>query len=519
MPLVFYVPGATPHHVPVKRSHIDVTPTVVDLMRAPPAKEGELSGQSLVPDILAKPGDTFEERDVYIDMPDGPNTKFRRGGHPRRDAGGEAHRLREEGLSALRPREGLGREARPLLRRSGDEADARCTPHDEEAARRDRRAGRLAVMALLSWIARVVLAAGGATLGAFVVALLEERGVAAVQTGDLAPAYRELVLADFAVTAPFAVLLGAAMGVFLVFLQPDAPRSPLDFLGRLRSGELPDRARAAALCTLVPIAALAYCVALANVSRQVLAREPAAVSGLVLGVVGVLAFLAIFGLVFAATPALAFCLSRVPPLADPLVTLPLGLVASAGGLAVGVSLGDTGGDGPTALAIFGVLARRELDLRPLGYLAILLLFAYAFALLAVRRPLVLVPVFASLLVVGGGAAATVHEATALNADERTARAVEQAAPLAKYTLALARTLTDRDEDGASPYFAGGDCNDHDQNIGPSAYRHPRQRHRRGLLGRQTPRSLPRRRLRPPSPRPSPSTSSPSPTPSPSSIAT
>ncbi len=35
-------------------------------------------------------------------------------------------------------------------------------------------------------------------------------------------------------------------------------------------------------------------------------------------------------------------------------------------------------------------------------------------------------------------------------------------------LALARKATDRDRDGASPYFGGGDCNDHDPGISPLA---------------------------------------------------
>jgi arylsulfatase A-like enzyme len=79
VPVVFYVPGLRPHHVPVKRSAIDLVPTLLDLMRVPPPPAGELSGQSLLPDLLAKPGEVYEERDVYLDMPDGPYTRMRRG--------------------------------------------------------------------------------------------------------------------------------------------------------------------------------------------------------------------------------------------------------------------------------------------------------------------------------------------------------------------------------------------------------------------------------------------------------
>ena len=79
IPLVIHVPGLAPHHVPVKRSVIDVVPTVLDLMRIPRPAPGELSGQSMMADLGAKPGDSFEERDVYLDMPDGPYTHLRRG--------------------------------------------------------------------------------------------------------------------------------------------------------------------------------------------------------------------------------------------------------------------------------------------------------------------------------------------------------------------------------------------------------------------------------------------------------
>jgi choline-sulfatase len=79
IPLLFYVPGLEPHHVPLKRSVVDVVPTILDLMRIPRPPSGELSGRSLMPDLLARRGASFEERDVYMDMPDGPYTHLRRG--------------------------------------------------------------------------------------------------------------------------------------------------------------------------------------------------------------------------------------------------------------------------------------------------------------------------------------------------------------------------------------------------------------------------------------------------------
>jgi choline-sulfatase len=77
VPMLIYVPGMAPHRVPVKRSHIDIVPTMLDVMGVPPPPPGELSGQSMMIDLVNKPGEPFEERDVLIDMPPGPFTAMR----------------------------------------------------------------------------------------------------------------------------------------------------------------------------------------------------------------------------------------------------------------------------------------------------------------------------------------------------------------------------------------------------------------------------------------------------------
>jgi hypothetical protein len=55
-------------------------PTFLDILHAPQPAEGELSGQSMIGCVMdADEGaGNCEEKDVLIDMPDGPNTKFRR---------------------------------------------------------------------------------------------------------------------------------------------------------------------------------------------------------------------------------------------------------------------------------------------------------------------------------------------------------------------------------------------------------------------------------------------------------
>ncbi|MDB4933066.1 MAG: Choline-sulfatase [Labilithrix sp.] len=78
VPLLVYVPGAKPRRVSVKRSHIDMAPTLLELMGGPPDEEGELRGTSLLADVFLPDGEEHEERDVFVDMPAGPYNGIRR---------------------------------------------------------------------------------------------------------------------------------------------------------------------------------------------------------------------------------------------------------------------------------------------------------------------------------------------------------------------------------------------------------------------------------------------------------
>jgi arylsulfatase A-like enzyme len=78
VPLVVYVPGAKAHRVMVKRSLVDLVPTVLDLMNLPQPPAGELSGESNALAILAPDDASIAERDVYMDMPAGPQVSQHR---------------------------------------------------------------------------------------------------------------------------------------------------------------------------------------------------------------------------------------------------------------------------------------------------------------------------------------------------------------------------------------------------------------------------------------------------------
>jgi arylsulfatase A-like enzyme len=100
VPLLVYVPGVTPKRVTVKRSHIDLAPTIMELTGAPLPSDRSLRGTSLLGDVVAEPGAPLPERDVYIDMPEGPFNEMRRalvtGGSPGTklvDVGGRRYEL------------------------------------------------------------------------------------------------------------------------------------------------------------------------------------------------------------------------------------------------------------------------------------------------------------------------------------------------------------------------------------------------------------------------------------------
>jgi arylsulfatase A-like enzyme len=78
VPLVIYVPGVVAHRIPVKRSLVDLVPTLLDVLRLPQPPPGELSGQSTAPAILSPDVKAMEERDVYMDMPAGPQVSQHR---------------------------------------------------------------------------------------------------------------------------------------------------------------------------------------------------------------------------------------------------------------------------------------------------------------------------------------------------------------------------------------------------------------------------------------------------------
>lgn len=81
VPLIIRAPGATPRHVKERRSGIDLVPTILDLYKVEvtgKTPDDFVSGTSLLPDLFGAPEQRPEARDVFVDMPAGPNNQERR---------------------------------------------------------------------------------------------------------------------------------------------------------------------------------------------------------------------------------------------------------------------------------------------------------------------------------------------------------------------------------------------------------------------------------------------------------
>ena len=310
------------------------------------------------------------------------------------------------------------------------------------------------------WLARPALSVAGAAAGAAVVALVEGGNASRDWHSPTVPT----VLADTAVLVPLATGTGIAVALAMLTLDPARRWSVASGRAGLRAMTRERRARIGAVALLGPMAALAWLLATAHAARAVLLHDadPWA-AGAAMAAASVMAL----GCAAAASLALVPTVARtVTAHVGPVVSAVCGLAVAAGFLALGVHIGDASGSGPTPLSILGVLARRELDLAPLVGLLIMALGALVGERASREGRWGRAVVAALLGLAGWGLVA--QQAYALGSDPSVPHAIELGAPLGRVGLALARQATDRDHDGASSLFGGGDCDDSDPTRSPNA---------------------------------------------------
>ncbi len=318
----------------------------------------------------------------------------------------------------------------------------------------------------------MVYACAGAVLAAWVVSVIEGHFVCQLAEVGADFSIASTIRAIFGLLWPVSVAIAVVVGAASIYLCASRPFGWGDAVRTLREEPMFERTRTAALLPLICFGALFWLVLLATLARTALGHGTPAASGFVLAVEGLAWLIVTAALVFAMLlplrRTLASLAEKLPRAVDPVTT---GLVGFATVLLlffVGVKLGDTSGDGPTPLAILGVLKRNELDLRPVYAAGVIALGAYVFPVLAWDHNRGFSRVAFALLVALAPSVETWRLATKLNEDEFLTRVLERGAPLGKIGLDALRKLTDRDKDGYSPLYGGGDCNDRDRSINPRA---------------------------------------------------
>jgi arylsulfatase A-like enzyme len=338
-----------------------------------------------------------------------------------------------------------------------------------------------------------VLSIAGAAVGAVLLALLEAIKASKEWHAPVVPT----ALGDVGVLVPLATFVGAGVAALAMTLDPARRWTVAGVRGRARALSQFTRARLSAVALLAPAAALGWMVASAHAARALLLRQGEAwADGAAMAAMSVLALAMCGAAVLALVPATA---RAMPARLGPFGAGGCGMLVALAGIAAGIALGDTSGQGRTPLAILGVLARRELDLTPL--FALLVVAAGAAVGERASRERRWGRVIIAAGIIGAGWIIVFHEGRALAEDPGIAYAIEHGAPLGRVGLALARRATDRDHDGASYLFGGGDCDDSDPRRSPSALDIPGNGIDEDCSGADLPKPHPQPQAAPPAARP------------------
>jgi arylsulfatase A-like enzyme len=308
------------------------------------------------------------------------------------------------------------------------------------------------------FLARLSEGCVGATLGGLGAAAVEAHFAYHGTGGSASPL--PLILSDAGLLAPLALFLGAGTAIAEAALLPSGLRAALaDLAARFRGDSRARDAFAAGIVAGAPLGVLALATA-AHVARGAFSSGAPPFSAGAVVAASVAALTACVATGVAAAVRVAHDAKH--RWSSPVAWASAAAVFSALLLAWGIDSGTTNGDGGF-LQILGVLRREELDLRGVALLGGIAAGAVAGLLFANRVPRVAGLVFSTAPL-----ALTVYAATAGLEARPVALAVERGAPLSARPLALFRKLTDRDHDGASALFGGGDCDDRDPRRHPGA---------------------------------------------------
>jgi arylsulfatase A-like enzyme len=290
---------------------------------------------------------------------------------------------------------------------------------------------------------------------------INDAGFARAAVEGNGPRYYSLARIDTGLVAPVALALGAVVGACSFLMEPDRARSPRELL-RALDGAGGDPVRRAWFLASAPLGLALWATAVAHWAKSMMASTGSNLaSGVALAALALGFFVVVIALSLGAGELYAALVRKMPLDVSPSRGLLAGLSLALALVALGVGVGTTSGEGGW-LGIWGVLKRPELDLRAPSLALLVLLGAYLVPHLVHRTPLIALGLGLAPLVF------TLEAAVGLGDKQEIAAAIEQGAPLGKSCLAMLRRATDRDHDGYSAYFGGGDCNDRDPKINPGA---------------------------------------------------
>lgn len=313
-------------------------------------------------------------------------------------------------------------------------------------------------------VVRAAVSVASAVAAAWLIAVIE----AARAASQWSLSFGSLLWGDWAVLVPVATVVGICVAATAIVLDPRQQWRLRSTLGRVAMLGAKARARAAAVALVAPAAVAAWIVISAHAGRVAFAQGAPAAAGAEIATVSIVALVFAFAVVVAVAPVLGrTSIAAV----DPFVAVVCGSTYGFAIVAIGIIVGDASGNGPSPLAVLGVLARPELDLFPVMAMGAIAVIAWLGERLF-ARPTSRVKMATSLTVAvvtfTSAWGVVVRQAYALSESPDVARAIEQTAPLGRIGLDLARRATDRDGDGASALFGGGDCDDDDPRRSPYA---------------------------------------------------
>jgi arylsulfatase A-like enzyme len=308
-----------------------------------------------------------------------------------------------------------------------------------------------------TFASRFVATCAGGVVGALVASAAD--GHLAHHVGQSAGRLR-LLASDAGLLVPVGLFAGVMVAIVEPLLLSQSLGACFARARRALATDATGGENAMLLATTPPLAVVAL-TALARVARHAFSSgAPPSTSGAVIAAaaLGLTAAVASVGRA-AARAVREHAEKHTPSMA---VAAAAGVGVAALLLAWGVLSGSTNGDGGF-FGILGVLKREELDLRGVAVFGVLVAGALAGS---VARDLVRTPL--AVLIALLPLSLTAYAATSGLDDRAVALAVERGAPLASRPLAVFRRLADRDHDGSSALFGGGDCNDHDARVHPGA---------------------------------------------------